>query len=560
MKNQRIKKILACVLAGGMVLSTAACGGKEANEKVSNKKETSGNAKFEDASIYNEPGTFPILKEKQKLTIGMKQSAFVTDYNTNKFTQWLEEKMNIDLEFVLFPEQDADQKLSVMINAGDELPDIININLNTTDAEKYGNLGAFIPLNEYYEKSSYYIKDLMENPDFADLMKYYTASDGNIYTVPKITLENGNIFSRKAWINKNWLDKYNLEVPETADELYTALKTFVEEDANGNGKKDEIPFVGNTTGWSQSVAPYLMSAFVYTNPDTDYLIVKDGKIDVAYRQEEWKKGLEWMNILCKEGLLSTLSFTQDQQQFKALVEGPEEQTIGGFTAARPQYPVEDMRKTDFVALPPLKGPDGVQNSIVTGNGLPVSQFHITRNCKNPEVAFKLADLMMSEEASMFQRHGEPEVDWKEVDGKPVKGDSKYKMEAVLQFGEQQNSHWQTENPGFIGDFLWTETWDGTLDPEKSNYYGILIAQSTELYKQYEPKEHADKIVYSAEEMEELMDIKASLRSYVDEQMVAFATGSASLETWDAYLEELNVIGIERYLELTQEAYDRMIGK
>lgn len=554
MKRQRVKKILACGLAGAMVLGMSACGGS------SEEKKTEKDAKFEDESVYNEPGTFPVLKEKTKLTIGMKQSAFVTDYDTNKYTKWLEEKMNIDLEFILFPEQDADQKLSVMINAGDELPDIINLNLNSSDAEKYGDMGAFIPLNEYYEKSSYYIKDLMENPEFADLMKYYTASDGNIYTVPKITLENGNIFSRKAWINKTWLDKYNLEVPETTDELYTALKTFLEEDANGNGKRDEIPFVGNTSGWSQSVAPYLMSAFVYTNPDTDYLIVEDGKIDVAYRQEEWKEGLEYLNKLCKEGLLSTLSFTQDQQQFKALAEGPEEQTIGGFTAARPQYPVEDMRKADFVVMPPLKGPDGVQSSIVTGNGLPVSQFHITRDCEHPEIAFKLADLMMSEEASMFQRHGEPEVDYKEVDGEPIKGESKHKIEAILQFGDQQNSHWQTENPGFIGDFLWTETWDGKLDPEKPNYYGILIAQSTELYKKYEPEEHIDKIVYSAEEMEELLDIKTSLRSYVDEQMVAFITGTASFETWDAYLEELNVIGLERYLELTQQAYDRMTEK
>lgn len=50
-------------------------------------------------------------------------------------------------------------------------------------------------------------------------------------------------------INKQWLDNLKLEVPATTDELYTVLKAFKEQDANGNGdSKDEIPMMGTPAG------------------------------------------------------------------------------------------------------------------------------------------------------------------------------------------------------------------------------------------------------------------------------------------------------------------------
>lgn len=550
--NKKLRVVLITLLVGSMTLGTMGCSSKATTG------EGAEISQYEDPSVYNEAGTFPVLKEPVKLTIGMAQDSLVTDYDNNKFTKYLEEKMNIDLEFIIFPAQDAAQKLSVMINAGDELPDIINMNLNSTDAEQYGSMGAFIPLNDYYENSSYYLKELMENPDYKELVPYFTSSDGNIYTVPKITLVKGNIFSRKAWINKTWLDQFGLSVPQTTEEFYTATKTFIDNDANGNGKKDEIPFVGNTNGWSQQAEYFLMNSFIYCNPSNEYLVVEDGKVDVAYAQDEWKQGLEYMNKLCSEGIFSPLSFTQDSQQFKALIEGPEEQTIGGFSASRPQYPVEDMRKADFVVLPPLEGPNGQRNSIVTDNGLPVSQFHITKDCKNPEVAFKLADLMNSEEASMFQRFGELGVDWKESSGTPLNEKAKYNVEPILAWGEAQNSHWQTADPHFVGDFLYTESWDGEINPKNSNYYAVIGQEAADIYEGFAPEDYIGRIIYTPEELEEIIDIKTTLRSYVDEQMVAFITGNKKFSEWDAYLEELNIIGVERYLEVTQQAYDRMM--
>jgi len=44
-------------------------------------------------------------------------------------------------------------------------------------------------------------------------------------------------------------------------------------------------------------------------------------------------------------------------------------------------------------------------------------------------------------------------------------------------------------------------------------------------------------------------------------MALFSVGDRNIERdWDAYIRELDIIGLRRYLELSQSGYDRAIGK
>ena len=51
----------------------------------------------------NDPGVFPVCKERITLTVGIPKNSFITDYEDNTFTKYLEEKMNCDIEFQLLP-------------------------------------------------------------------------------------------------------------------------------------------------------------------------------------------------------------------------------------------------------------------------------------------------------------------------------------------------------------------------------------------------------------------------------------------------------------------------
>ena len=66
------------------------------------------------------------------------------------------------------------------------------------------------------------------------------------------------------WINKNWLEKLNLAVPTTTEELKNVLIAFRDNDPNGNGQKDEIPLsgmAGNDT-YGNNTAYTIMNSFI----------------------------------------------------------------------------------------------------------------------------------------------------------------------------------------------------------------------------------------------------------------------------------------------------------
>lgn len=67
-----------------------------------------------------------------------------------------------------------------------------------------------------------------------------------------------------------------------------------------------------------------------------------------------------------------------------------------------------------------------------------------------------------------------------------------------------------------------------------------------------------KVVYNEAELDEITEIQSNIETYYKECFSRFAVGDMSLENdWQSYLDELNAIGLERYLEITQQAYDRM---
>ncbi|MEG0766616.1 MAG: extracellular solute-binding protein, partial [Clostridia bacterium] len=261
------------------------------------------------AEDLNPVGELPIAKQTTKLSLLMAQDTLVEDYETNAFTKFIEESCNVDLEFVLLPAADAADKLAVMISSGEKLPDVVNFPLSVDKTYRYAQAGAFLPLNDYYKQYAVNFPKVMEMyPEF-EIEKYITCPDGNLYSVPSFFKGIHDETKYKYWINMTWLKNLGMEVPTTTEELYTVLKAFKEKDPNGNNKQDEYPIAGGT-GWSQDPTIFLMNSFIFDDSN-DRFIVEDGKVDVAYTKDAWREGLLYMRRLVDEGLLSPISFTQD---------------------------------------------------------------------------------------------------------------------------------------------------------------------------------------------------------------------------------------------------------
>ena len=59
---------------------------------------------------------------------------------------------------------------------------------------------------------------------------------------------------------------------------------------------------------------------------------------------------------------------------------------------------------------------------------------------------------------------------------------------------------------------------------------------------------------------ELTEVQLSVKTYVDEMLIRFITGDASIDDeWDTYLATLDSQGLPRLLEIYQNAYDLQMG-
>lgn len=140
MKKNTWKRHAALALVGAMAVgSLYGCGSKSASSD--NTQTTAG----ETTGGASSDG-------KEKLVIALQTYSFITDYDNNYLTKLLEEKLGIDIEFYLLSadSSEATTQLSLMVSAGEEMPDIICTNgaLSKEAILDYGSKGVLIPLGD----------------------------------------------------------------------------------------------------------------------------------------------------------------------------------------------------------------------------------------------------------------------------------------------------------------------------------------------------------------------------------------------------------------------------
>ena len=548
-KSMKNGVVRMCAVAIASVMLLGGCGTNPENQQDVAEYQTDAN--------LNPLGEFPICKEPVTLKVMKAQDSLVEDFDTNKYTKKLEEYGNVTLEFELVPAADMQTKLNLIMNSGSEdLPDIIITPLNQSQINSFAETGMIIPLNQYYEKSSKYLKEQLESvPDKKDkILKAITAADGNIYSIPRYNESLPNEFESILWIYKPWLDKLGLEIPKTLKEYKAVLQAFKDNDMNENGDpNDEIPLIDTT---SNQAVYCILNSFITFTYSNGYLTLENDKLSLAFEDERWKQGLKYLNELCTEGLFSPVSFTMDTQQFKTVLSS-ETNKAGSFSwTSTSCLPASSIRREEFVAINPKQSEN--ENAFIYRQTQPEQIFFITKACKNPEAAFRLGDLMCSEEMTIWSRWGEKGVDWVEAspDEKGLYDFLGYPatIQPILQWGSIQNAHWNNSTPGF-------RTYDvaaGMVVGDDASQVAKADAfQSLDLMNHI-PQNLIPPLTYTNEELEEYNDLMLGINSYVTEKMAHFIAGNENIdEGWDAYIAELKNMGADRVLEIAQAAYDRM---
>lgn len=577
-----MKKTTALFLSVLMLLAAATgCANSGNGSAGSSAESDSGSTVSADSSIAAPSGsaadtdTDGSSGEPTTLTIWIPDKLRV-DYNNNKMTEWLEEQGNFDLQFTAIPSADYETKVNLALTAGDieDLPDIImhrdGGNFASSFLMEWAAAGSIIPLTEYYQdpQLASNINEAIQRTG-VDYTQQLVMPDGNLYAIGSYNQSSGNEYGTKIHLYKPWLDALGEDIPTTTEELKNLLEKVAATDLNGNSKKDEIPLAGVALSSSgNNWFEMLMNAFVYSG-DKYYRTVTDGVVGAAYTTDEWKAGLAYIRGLFEEGLILSETLTMNDEQFKA-VANTEDVSLFMFAGATPETVTNMDAREEYVTIKPLTGPNGVQYASFSPSSARNSMI-ITANCKNPEAAFKLGDLMSCEYIGISQRWGLQGVNWDYAADVP---DADQKWESPMDgydlyiIAYDDNSFWGSTDPT---DACWLQYGIYVRQYGISNGKGLAIG-SADIVKQninraivdyqtggYAPAEVIpSNLVYNDEETTVISELQGTLTNYVNEYSSAVFAGSKNLESdWDAFQKELTKIGLDEYLETVQSAYSRV---
>lgn len=513
--------------------------------------------------------------ERETLVVGLQTDSFITDYEDNYMTKKIEDDLNVNLEIYELPSagKDVQTKVSLMATNGEDIPDILITSALTTEAVfDYGNKGIFLPLNEYLQRENTNFSNI-EEKDKEMMLKAITMADGNIYALPKFVDNLWNYTPNRLYINTAWLEKLNMDIPKTTDELYEVLKSFHDNDPNGNGLQDELGIYGYTAGgYGEDIVDTLMNAFVFYNgskKNNGLSLDETGENVIApFTTEGWKKGLEYMHMLYEEGLFAPSVFTDDLSQFRATLNS--ETNVVGLTSAGSTANWTDCDNNanflDMSMIPPLTGPEGI--CYTPNEGISSSPaFMITSQCKNPELAFQVGDWFMDPEHSRIARYGEKGVDWTDDPEICSQNTNAYLKAGLVDsincvwmtniWSEPSNKFWRNINPYYESMDNVNRVASGVTPFDETAKSGMLYAYNLEWYSEKHPEHMLETLHYSMEESEVCTEIMMNVDEFVEQSKAEFITGERDLETgWETYLSELKNLGLDTWLEIAQTAYER----
>jgi len=499
----------------------------------------------------------------------VRQSPMVSSVDNNQFTDLIEEKFGVEMDFTAVPSQGADEKLSLLMASGDYPSILWTAGFDRSEQARYGGQGVIIPINDLIEQYGPNIqKRLAEYPE---VLRDMTNPDGTIYGLPHVEGCYHCTYSQKMWINTDWLNNLGLEMPTTTDEFADVLEAFKTQDPNGNGEADEIPLTGSVQWWHAEMWPYIMNAFVplsYDWSQAQFVAVEDGKVYFAPTTEAWREGLAYMNGLYEDGLIDQQGLTQQQDAMRGLVSNPDEIIVGAFTAGHVGMGVslEDRERflndsgdgVRYRALPPIEGPGGAQYAGYFPPAFTSISLAMTIKATDEQQLkmMEIADWIWTTEGTLTTISGPEGVGWRWAESGELGLNGEPAVYATYQH-DAEAVHNRTIEAFPFWHFDLFNSWAANQDITSPDAYERFLVLETEQYEPYRPEEPVPpSLYYNSDDAQTVAQIQTELQSFVDQFAVGVISGQRDLDSeWNDYLAAFDGLRLEEYLSLVQAAYD-----
>lgn len=459
---------------------------------------------------------------------------------------------NITVTWELVPDSALNEKRNLALSTGD-IPDaMMSVGMTESDIMNSGSM--FLPLDEYAQYTPNALKIFAERPDIESYMKL---NDGHYYSLPFWHEKPYEGAYNDLYINKDWLDAVGLDLPNTVDEFEAMLVAFKTQDPNGNGQADEIPFSFILTHTYFGLAGMYGAFGSIDNVDTNQnnkvrLHIKDGQVYFTADKPEWKAATEWFAKLNSQGLIDVEGFTQDRSMLFA--KGKSDPVmIGSLHAFLIDNVVGAERVPSYVYCQPLQRADGSREARYNNNAMAGRiRSVISSKAKNPERLAYWLDLALTPENSLQTTYG--------LFGKQMVDttDPDYEYEfAIAPDGMSQDDFRFKDAADVFPAYVPADLY-GTLKPAPDVARKIGYMDSS---KEYLTKETIPLVLLTEEESKELATLAPTIADYVTQQQALWISGQSDInKDWDAYVAQLQTLGVDRYVEIYQQATDRYYGK
>lgn len=535
--------------------SFAGCTGKNEPQVTKNGENVSqAPAATSDVDSANNKGQEITWKASKPVTISYLYNGSIEGKNI----PWLEEvkkRTNVTLELIAVPSSDFDKKRSILLSTN-EAPDIIS-KTNQNKIADFVSSGVILPISDYLDKMPNFKKRIKEFDIQKEIDNKLLQLDGKFYVMPGIS-DFINI-EYTPMIRKDILDKHNLSIPATYEQMYQILKSLK------NYYPKSIPWsdiwggdaclsyvasgFGTRSGWEKS------QIYQYNEKDDNFIFGRTS--------ENYRDFLTYMNMLVSEGLFDPETFTQDSTMSdNKILNGICFVQMGnaGMLATKNKQGKEINGENNYeliklgvlaskygaLARPTSKLRDG---AIIPSSSSKKSYF---------EDIIGFADwFFYSEEAYDLTAWGVEGVTYEIVDGKKrllphisfkgVNSDAKIKLDEDL-----------CTNQGTINIINYV-----VGDNDVRNAMGVTTVRdlALEIIKQGAVLVMPDpEVPFSDKEKEEVAVLRTSLQDYTQQMTLKFILGEEPLSNWDKYVEECKKKGSEKLMTIVNEAYKRKKDK
>ena len=577
-----MKRTLALLLAIVMLLSLSlsGCGG-ESGDNGSGADVGSN----EDVEFLDLTGNLPIIKDQAAFeeANGGKLTAFIindaartVEVKDLTMVQRWKEDTGIEFDWQVASPDSVEEKLSLMLSAGDDLPDIFWNFIGGQSGQyavQYSDQDIFMPTEDLINKyCPTLVKILEDNPQY---QKEIVTPDGHMYGFPYIEQMKGLVMtSGPLLINSKWLDTVKKEMPTTVDEFSDVVHAFKEAgDLNGNGEADEVPVMTmfgpeeiDTFGSYNMFYRFTgcfgqADSYCYGNPYADHLAVLDGKITFTGNNESIRKTADFFHGLYEDGLLNVNCFEQTSTTNYTNSELIQPVAIPGVVGVWTDMQITSNEvRHEYEPIPQLTGADGGKSGFPLNYSemQDTSDTCITTECKFPEVIACFVEYLISDPSLSVQSNwGAVGYNYYEDENGMLcfnlddNGDI-IPVEPYESFGDMRTNTTPARGSMIVLDEYYDTVCQYTYDAKTLLEFQHVNGKEEQLSR----GTNVPKMLMTLEENQRLGQIQPVISDIVARYVAGAVQNGTDDASWEQYKTELENAGVNELVEIFQTAYDR----